>query len=358
MNPRNPLETSSFEHKALLLLLVAVSLAFAWILRPFFGAIFWAVVLAILFTPMYRRMLPSSKHRPTLAALATLVVILLIVVLPVTLITALLIQEVASFFQRIQSGELNFSQYLQQIVRSLPDWLSQLLNRFGIGNLDALQQKIATNLAQSSQAIAARVFNIGQNTFDLLVNFFIVLYLVFFLLRDGAALSRRILDAVPLRPEHKRDLLGKFATVIRATVKGNILVAVAQGALGGIAFAVLGVHGAVLWAVMMAFLSLLPAIGAALIWLPVALYFLVTGFVWQGVALIAYGVIVIGLVDNLLRPILVGKDTKMPDYLVLMSTLGGMALFGLNGFVIGPVVAAMFIAVWDIFAPANPPVQR
>jgi len=103
----------------------------------------------------------------------------------------------------------------------------------------------------------------------------------------------------------------------------------------------------------MAFLSLLPAIGAALVWAPVAVYFLATGAVWQGVALIAWGVIVIGLVDNILRPVLVGKDTKMPDYVVLFSTVGGMALFGLNGFVIGPVVAAMFLAAWDLFASAE-----
>ncbi|PTT78625.1 AI-2E family transporter, partial [Pelomonas sp. HMWF004] len=159
--------------------------------------------------------------------------------------------------------------------------------------------------------------------------------------------------AVPLAPDHRQRLAAKFITVIRATVKGNVLVAAAQGALGGLAFWFLGIKGALLWAVLMAFLSLLPAIGAALIWLPVAIYFLVTGALWQGLALTAYGVLVIGLVDNLLRPILVGKDTRMPDYLVLISTLGGMAVFGINGFVIGPVIAAMFMATWDLFATAR-----
>ena len=141
--------------------------------------------------------------------------------------------------------------------------------------------------------------------------------------------------------------------MIRATVKGNVLVAAAQGALGGLIFWFLGVQAPLLWAVLMAFLSLLPAVGAALVWAPVAIYFLVTGAIWQGVVLIAFGVLVIGLVDNVLRPILVGKDTKMPDYVVLLSTLGGMALFGLNGFVIGPVIAALFIAAWDLFASAE-----
>jgi predicted PurR-regulated permease PerM len=137
--------------------------------------------------------------------------------------------------------------------------------------------------------------------------------------------------------------------VVRATVKGNLLVALIQGALGGLAFWFLGVSGALLWAGLMAALSLLPAVGAALVWLPVALYFLVTGALWQGLALSAYGVLVIGLVDNLLRPVLVGQDTRLPDYVVMISTLGGMAVFGINGFILGPLIAAMFLSAWQIF---------
>jgi predicted PurR-regulated permease PerM len=150
--------------------------------------------------------------------------------------------------------------------------------------------------------------------------------------------------------EHKRLLLSKFTTVVRATVKGNVAVAATQGALGGLIFSFLGIQGALLWGCVMAFLSLLPAVGASLIWAPVAIYFLFTGAIWQGLTLTAFGVLVIGLVDNLLRPLLVGKDTQLPDYVVLISTLGGMVLFGLNGFVIGPVIAALFIAAWDLFS--------
>ena len=153
--------------------------------------------------------------------------------------------------------------------------------------------------------------------------------------------------------EHKRLLLTKFTTVVRATVKGNIVVALVQGLLGGFIFAVLGIEGVVLWGALMAFLSLLPAIGASIVWVPVAVYFLMTGAVWKGVVLIAFCGGVIGLVDNLLRPLLVGKDTKMPDWVVLISTLGGMELFGITGFVIGPLVAALFMASWDIFVRAQ-----
>jgi predicted PurR-regulated permease PerM len=201
---------------------------------------------------------------------------------------------------------------------------------------------------KSSEFLARRAIDIGQNTFDFIVSLFVMLYLLFFLLRDGDQLTRRIKQAVPLRAEQQRALFEKFIIVIRATVKGNIMVAVLQGALGGLIFWFLGIHAPVLWAALMALLSLLPAVGAGLVWLPVAIYLLATGAVWQGVLLIAYGVLVIGLVDNVLRPVLVGKDTEMPDYVVLVSTLGGIAIFGLNGFVIGPVIAAMFMAAWEI----------
>ena len=350
MKSPNSVNLPGLEDKTFLLLIIAVSLAFAWILWPFYGAVFWATVLAIVFAPLYRRLSRSMRQRRTLAALATVMIILMMVILPLTLIAALLLQEGFSVYERIQSGELNFGRYFQQVFGALPAWVTDLLDRFGLTNLGLMQERLSSSLMKGSQFLAAQALNIGQNTFDFIVNLFIMLYLLFFLLRDGDDLSKRIKDAIPLRAEQQRDLFNKFTTVIRATVKGNIVVAVVQGALGGLIFWFLGVHAPVLWAVLMAFLSLLPAVGAGLVWLPVAIYFLVTGAAWQGVVLIAYGVLVIGLVDNVLRPILVGKDTKMPDYVVLISTLGGMAIFGLNGFVIGPVIAAMFMAVWDIFS--------
>ena len=140
-----------------------------------------------------------------------------------------------------------------------------------------------------------------------------------------------------------------FAVVVRATVKGSILVAALQGALGGLVFWFLGIHAPVLWAVLMTFFALVPAVGASIVWLPVALFLLISGAIWKAIILVAFGMLVIGLVDNLLRPMLVGKSTRMPDYVILISTLGVISIAGLNGFVIGPMVAAMFIAVWEIF---------
>ena len=349
-----PAKVPALEDKVFLVLVVAVSLAFAWILWPFFGAVLWGIILAIVFGPLYRRLLRSMRQRRTLAALATVIIILVLVILPVTLLAALLLQEGFSTYERVQSGDLNVGRYFQQVFNALPAWMTNLLDRVGLTSLGVVQERLSASLTKSIQFLAAQALNLGQNALNFIVSLFIMMYLLFFLLRDGDHLSRRMKDAIPLHPDQLRNLAGRFTTVIRATVKGSIVVAVVQGALGALILWLLNVHAPVLWGALMALLSLLPAVGAAVVWLPVAIYFLATGAIGKGVVLIAFGVLVIGLVDNVLRPILVGKDTRMPDYVVLISTLGGIAVFGLNGFVIGPAIAAMFMTVWDIVSASRP----
>src|SRR5690606_19479265 len=288
--------------------------------------------------------------RRNLAALVTLLVIMFLVILPLSLILASLVRQATAVYGRIASGEIDFGSYLQQILTLVPAWAHAWLAEFGLLDVAGVQQRLSEAMAQVGQALAPRAINIGQNTLQFLVSVGVMLYLLYFLLRDGSTLAGAISRAIPLADEQKHHLLRKFVTVIKATVKGNIAVAVTQGALGGLILWLLGIQGVLLWSVVMAFLSLLPAVGAGLIWGPIALYFLATGAIWQGIVLIAYGVFVIGLVDNVLRPILVGKDTKLPDYVVLVTTIGGLTLFGLNGFIIGPLIAALFVAAWDLFA--------
>jgi predicted PurR-regulated permease PerM len=339
----------SIEDQTFLLLLLATTLAFAWIIEPFDGAILWAVVTAVIFAPLNRRLMQAMPGRPTVAAMVTMLIIIAMVIMPLAMVATSLVREAAGLYDRIQSGEYNLSTYLQQIFDALPPWITGLLDGFNLTNLKEIREAIASGLMKGGQLLAPQALTIGMSTFDSVISFGIMLYLLFFLLRDGGALADLVKVAIPLRTDQKNALFSRFADVVRATVKGGILVAMVQGALGGLAFWFLGIHGALLWGVLMAFLSLLPAIGAGLVWIPVALYLLATGAIWQGVGLVLWGTLVIGLVDNLLRPRLVGKGTKLPDYVVLISTLGGIKVFGLNGFVIGPLIAAIFMVTWEIF---------
>lgn len=329
-----------------LLLLALVTVLFGWLLQPFFGAVLWAVVIAIVFYPLKQHWEQRFGTHKNLLSLSVLGVCTLIVILPLLFVGVTLVQEVSAFYQKVDKGQINFSHYLEQVQAYPP--LQNLMSRFGV-DLDSIK-KGATDVAlQAGRYAGSQAVSIGQNTAQFVISFVLMLYLAFFFLRDGEKLVELLVRGLPLGDRRERRLLGKIGQMTNATVKGNLVVAAIQGALGGIIFWILGVQSALLWGVVMAMASLLPSVGSALIWAPVAIYFLVTGDIWQGTVLIAFGAGVIGMVDNVLRPILVGRETKMPDYLVLISTLSGIAIFGLNGFVLGPLIAALFLAFWDIF---------
>ena len=353
MSPPEPLNSPALQNKALLWLVMIVTVLFAVVLWPLSGAVSWAVFMAIVFSSLQERSTRVCRGRRGWAAFATLVVIIVSVLLPTALLATSVTHEAAAFYQRFKSGDIQLSQYFQRGIDVLPDWVRASLARFDLADLATVQRKLVEAMGRSSQVLTSRVFTIGQITLEFVLNFFVMLYLLFFLLRDGKALTAQAVRVLPLKPEHSKRLMDQFATVVRATVKGNLVVALVHGALGSLAFWVLGINGPLLWGAVMAVLSLVPAVGAALVWGPVALYLLSTGAIGSALGLTAWGMLVIGSVDNVLRPILVGKQTRLPDYLVLVATLGGLSAFGLNGFVIGPVIAAIFIVVWDIFAQAR-----
>src|SRR5512133_4149450 len=349
MPDRDPFDSPTLHSKALFWLLMLVTAAFIWVLWPLAGAVSWAVFIAIVFAPLQERSALVCRGRRGWAAFGTLVVIVVSVLLPMFLLSVSITHEATAFYQSFKTGDIQLGDYFQRAVDVLPEWVRAGLQRLGIADLGEVQRKVVAAIARSGQALTTRAFSIGQNTLQFIVNLFVMLYLLFFLLRDGKTLAARAARTLPLAPQHTTRLLAEFATVVRATVKGNVLVALVQGVLGGVAFWFLGITGPLLWGALMALLSLLPAVGAALVWGPVAAYLLASGSLWQAIGLTVWGVLVIGLVDNVLRPILVGKQTRLPDYLVLIATLGGLSVFGINGFVIGPVIAAMFLASWEIF---------
>lgn len=335
------------EQRSFLLLLVVVTLLFLWLLKPFFGPIFWACAVAVIFYPIQRRLRARYPGSPNLTALVTLLLCVVIVIIPVLVVATSVVQEGLTLYQKLDEGEINPTAYLDRIRDAFP-LATTALDRLGV-DLVTLKQRAMELAVGGSRIVAEQALAVGQNTFQFFLALGVMLYLAFFLLRDGPALTDLLIKALPLGDHRERLLFAKFAEVTRATVKGNLVVAVTQGTLGGLAFWILAIPGPFLWGVVMAVLSLIPAVGAGLIWLPVVIYLLAVGEWLSGILLAVYGIGVIGLVDNILRPILVGRDTKLPDYVVLLSTLGGLALFGINGFVIGPLIAALFTAFWGIF---------
>lgn len=345
----------ALEYRMLLAFVAVVSVAFGWVVSPFYGAILWAVVAAIVFEPLNRNLLRLLPKWPNTIALVTLGIIIAIVIVPAVMIGTSLIQELLTLYGRIESKELDVARMFADVQKSLPQGIVGTLERFGLTDVDHFSQRFSDGIANFIRVIASGAVNAGQSAFSFVVGIGMMLYLTFFLTRDGPGLVDTIRSKIPLIDQHKAALFEKFTTVIRATIKGSIIVAIVQGLIGGLIFWALGIHAALLGGVMMGFFSLLPAIGTGLIWVPVAIYLLATGSVWQGLVLVFCGFFVIGMVDNVLRPVLVGKDTRMPDYIVLISTLGGIGIFGVNGFILGPVIAALFMAAWDIFG--RPPSQ-
>lgn len=330
-----------------LILLVIVTLLFGWVLQPFFGAIMWAGVIAIVFHPLQQRLAPRFGGRKNLLALTILLLSTLMVILPLLFLTFSLVQEGRGLYDRLQSGEIDPNAYIDQAKSGLPA-LQRLVGPLGVELYD-MQAYLMTALKEGGSYMTTKALTFGENAAQFCISFILMLYLAFFFMRDGKELIELLIRALPLGDRRERQLLQKITEVTAATIKGNLVVAAVQGTLGGFIFWVFNVQAALLWGVVMAFASLLPSVGSALIWAPVAIYFLISGSVWQGAVLIAFGAGVIGLVDNVLRPILVGRSTQMPDYLVLLSTLGGIAIFGLNGFVLGPLITGVFIVFWDIF---------
>ena len=331
--------------------LALVTIAFVWLVSPFLMPVFWAAALAIIFHPVDRFIQQSLDGRATIAALITLLIILLTVIVPAMLLASAVASEAAALYGRIQSGEFDPNEILNWFQASVPAATGYLAD-IGIDIAD-VRKNISALAVNGSQFVGSLALMVGQNAVNFTVMFFLMLYLLFFFLRDGEKILEVLVRVLPLGDDRERALFTKFAEVSRAAIKGTLLIGAIQGALGGLMFYFVGIEGAVFWGVMMMVLSLLPVVGASLVWGPAALIMLINGELGNALFLILFGAIAIGLIDNLLRPLLVGRDTRMPDYLVLFSTLGGLSLFGISGFVLGPVVAALFLSTWVMFAEEN-----
>jgi len=342
-------QKTSVQRVSFYLLLALATIAFSILLLPFYTAILWAVILAIVFHPVQMFLVRRLNGRQGAAALLSVLMCICLVIVPVVIILASIAQEGTSLYQQVTSEEFDLRGRVSSIVSALPSFIESW-TPIKLGNFPDLREKFSAGIVQASQSVAGRLVNAGETTVTFFIGSGVMLYLLFFLFRDGEKLVATVRSAMPLSDDYSHQFLEKFTSVINATVRGNIIIAIIQGTIGGVTFWALGIEAALLWGVVMTLFSMLPAVGAAIVWAPAAFVLIFSGAWLKGVILVFVGLFIIGLIDNLLRPPLVGKDAKLPDYLVLVSTVGGMALFGINGFIVGPLIAAMFISVWSLFA--------
>ena len=347
MATESPRQLARRVKRNLFFLLVALTtIGFFGLIGPFLLTCFWGAVLAIIFFGVYRKLRVWLHGRDSLAAGITTVLVVLFFLVPLALLTLALVEQAISVYNDIQAGAFNTELIFDFVDENLPR-VASALSDFGVSTTD-LRANLNEAVGQAGQFAANWALAFGGSLLNILIQFTLVIYLLYFFLVDGWKIERALVHTIPMGDNRERTLFKRFALVARATLKGTLIVAFVQGAIGGIMFAFLGIPAALLWGVAMMLLALLPVGGSAIIWVPAAVIMFIQGNVTAGIIIVVVGSLIIGLVDNLLRPLLVGRDTQMPDYLVLISTLGGIAMFGLSGFVIGPTVAALFITVWEM----------
>ncbi|HUQ30179.1 MAG TPA: AI-2E family transporter [Candidatus Paceibacterota bacterium] len=332
---------SSLQRFLFIGVLIGVSVLFIWVLMPFVMSVFWAVVLAIILYPIFLRLSARFK-RPTLAALSTMLIALIIVGVPLYLIGTRTVIEGLDLYHRVTSGELSVSTLTEA------PFVVTVLDTFGIVPSDVTAE-LTSFIQNAGGTLATEALVVGKATANVFLKGGVMLYLLFFFLRDGAALVLYLQRIIPFGDERERILFKRFTSTTRAVIKGTLIVSLAQGFVGGVLFAIVGISNPILWGVLMAFCATIPAIGPFIVWLPAGLLLLATGSLWQALVVILGGIFIIGTVDNVIRPLLVGRDIEMPDALVLLAILGGVATFGIAGIIIGPVIGALFLSIWDLF---------
>jgi predicted PurR-regulated permease PerM len=341
--PSQDAASTSFQKASFLLYLLAVSAAFFYVLRDFIMPVILAAVFSALSFPIYEGFLARVK-KPVISALLTLLSLLLVLVLPLIAVGTLAYQEAVGFFTHTNLDE--WRKRTETMAQGLHDRFPSLFQRVDPGSLTKMA---IGHLQEAFQFMLKHSADISLSVANNLLSFFLMLFIMFYFYIDGKRILEKLIVWSPLKDEYERVLIEKFVSVSKGTLKGILVIGLIQGFLGGLIFWAVGMTSPVFLGVLMVFASIVPAVGSAAIWGPSALVLLVEGRWIAALILVAFASLGIGSVDNVVRPRLVGKDIKMHDLLVLLSTLGGLGLFGLPGFILGPVTAAMFLAIWNIY---------
>jgi len=330
----------------LLVALVLISALFFVMIRAFLMTILMAAIFSGLAHPIYRRLVGTFRGRQGPAAGVVVIGFLIVVVVPLLGLLGLVASQALKVSDSVRP-------WLEQQLAT-PDRLDALLQRLPFAkHIEPYRSQILMKGAEIAGAAGNFLFDkitsTTRNTISFLFHFFLFLYTMYYFLKDGPAMLARVRSFLPIADEDQDRMFDKFTSVTRATLKGTFLIGLAQGTLAGVAFAVAGIEGAVFWSTVMSFLSVIPGLGTAIVWVPAAIVLLLMGHTGRAVGLALFCGLVVGTIDNILRPRLVGADTRMHPLLILFSTMGGLAFFGFPGVIVGPILTALFITIWEMF---------
>ncbi len=324
---------------------LAVTIVFISLMRPFAYPIFWAAVIAGLSYPVFKWINKKINHE-NLSTAITLLLVLLIIVIPLLVIGTLMVRQSIELYLSFNpdSGQIN------NTIQSIASWITNnpWAQKFNIN-----EQYLVDRLSEIGLTVTNYIFTslkaLTQNSLTFVVMFIIMFYTLFFFIRDGKKFLKKLMHLCPLGDKYEKILYDKFVSTTKATIKGSIIIGVIQGTLGGLLFYLTGIPGALIWGIIMVVASMIPGLGSFIIWFPAAFIMFVLGNYWQAITIVLVGSLLIGTIDNVLRPYLVGKDIQMHPLLILFSTLGGIFLFGPSGFIIGPIIASLFLAFWQMY---------
>ena len=332
----------------------AIALYLCWLmLQPFLGVLIWAAVLVIVFHPVHKRLV-ARTHRPGTSALISSLLVIVTILGPLTLITIAVANQLKGLVDNIQASLPTLLDPNSPTTGPMIRWLGQYVNVEQLLSPEFIVER----LKAMSGTIAGSTLGFIGGIVGAVVQIFFIIFTMYYLFRDGDRIVGALPDVLPLERKQSEEIFARTRDVIAASVYGVLVIAVVQGTLGGVMFWILGLPSTIVWAVVMTFLSMIPMLGSFLVWVPAAIYLAATGHWTKAIILVAWGILVIGTVDNLLRPKLVGEKTRLHELLIFFSVLGGLHVFGVMGIVLGPVVLAITLALLDVFRRLDRPVEE
>jgi len=314
------------------------------IFLPFLTPIAWAIVFCVVFYPVYAFSLRFIRLK-AMASLVTLVLILIVIIGPFSYISYTLMSEVTDFVGRAEITTKKLAEFLAH------ERITKIMEKIEpyTGLEGPSEEIIIENTRKLGKKVVEGLSFGFTNAISVAANFVVMAFTIFFLFKDGPGFIEKIRDYLPFSENHRNRLVSQIRDMIVSTIYGGVIVAIVQGILGGLAFAVLGVRSPVFWGCSMALMSFVPVLGTSVIWFPATLILLFQGAYAKGIALVLIGVLVISMVDNILKPLIIGGRTKMPTIIIFFTVLGGIKVFGLLGLIMGPLVFALFLSVFQIF---------